>query len=289
MSVKVKLAPMPGVPATPPMDDDALQQTFNDRLTIVFNALDRDGNGVVTVAELNSWVPTGSNGGAQINKRDLVHACQNSENGELDYFQFLQACKATRIGFNAPAGLPSAVASAVAMSRLQKSRLPSACVAALPPVAGSGGTARKYMERAKQAKARAKGGFKQVAGLTKNEEFEAPTRRGLIKIETKRKELLERSKYGRLIVLFSWTGTILRWSTASVQLWSAMVVFVLTRIYMRTVDMDPKSLPMLSMGQVSIISGFLFFFLIFYVSHCYARFDQQVCFMGALARSNHSL
>jgi hypothetical protein len=41
--------------------------------------------------------------------------------------------------------------------------------------------------------------------------------------------------------------------------------------------------------QVSIISGFLFFFLIFYVSHCYARFDQQVCFMGALARSNHSL
>jgi hypothetical protein len=44
---------------------------------------------------------------------------------------------------------------------------------------------------------------------------------------------------------------------------------------MRTVDMDPKSLPMLSMGQVSIISGFLFFFLIFYVSHCYSRFDKQ--------------
>jgi Ca2+-binding EF-hand superfamily protein len=58
MSVRVKLAPMPGAPATPPADDDdALQRTFNE--------LDHDGNGVVTVAELSGWVPTGGNSHAR--------------------------------------------------------------------------------------------------------------------------------------------------------------------------------------------------------------------------------
>jgi hypothetical protein len=76
------------------------------------------------------------------------------------------------------------------------------------------------MERARAAKAKAKGGFKQVAGLTSHEDFEAPTRKGLIKIETKRKELLERSKHGRLIVLFSYTNPCSRGSTCGPWTWT---------------------------------------------------------------------
>ena len=249
-----------------------------------FNELDHDGNGVVTVAELSGWVPTGGNGGAQIDKRDLVRACQRSENGELDYFQFLQAWQAARVEFDAPrpasAPLPPGVAPGPAA---RPERAKPATAAALATALGAEMLVgqKRSLAAALGAETLAKVGdvgwssFRQVAGLTSNEEYEVPTRMGLITIEAKRKELLERSKHGRLIVLFSWTGTILNWATASVQLWSALIVFVLTRVYMREVAWDPGNLPRMSMEQVSIISGFLFFFLIFYVSHCYARFDQQ--------------
>jgi hypothetical protein len=154
-----------------------------------------------------------------------VRACQRSETGELDYFQFLQAWQAARVEFDAPrpasAPLPPGVAPGPAA---RPERAKPATAAALAAALGAetlagqklaGRLQKRSLAAALGAETLAKVGdvgwssFRQVAGLTSNEEYEVPTRTGLIKIETKRKELLERSKHGRLIVLFSWTGTIL--------------------------------------------------------------------------------
>ena len=113
-----------------------------------------------------------------------------------------------------------------------------------------------------------------VHGMALVKDAPKPDRKRLTKIEVKRKELLTRGFKQKGAVLLSWKGTVLSWACASPQLWAAVGTYVAVRLWARS-GQDFETLPPVSMAQVSILSGFLYFFLVFYVGHGYSRFLSQ--------------
>lgn len=114
-----------------------------------------------------------------------------------------------------------------------------------------------------------------VHGLALVDKIEKPDRSKLTKIEMKRKELLARGMRGHLVVLFSWRGTVLSWALLSPVLWVTVATYVVCRALVRADTWENDQLPQVSMGQISMLSGFLYFFLVFYVGHGYSRFLSQ--------------
>ena len=104
--------------------------------------------------------------------------------------------------------------------------------------------------------------------------YVVPDRRKLTRVELKRKELLTRSEQGMVKIIFSWTGTVLGWSLVSPLLWVSVAVYVGVRAYVRQRH-DITFMPEVTLSQVGILSGFLYFFLVFYVGHGYGRFNKQ--------------
>lgn len=114
-----------------------------------------------------------------------------------------------------------------------------------------------------------------VHGLRLVENQPIPDRKKLTEVEFRRKELLKRGTRSQLVVLCSWRGTVLRWSLRSPVCWLTILTYAICRILIRMNTVSLDQLPEVSTAQVGVLSGFLNFFLVFYVGHGYSRFNTQ--------------
>jgi hypothetical protein len=96
-------------------------------------------------------------------------------------------------------------------------------------------------------------------------------------IEKTRRSLLIRSKrFGRLNILCSFTGTILPNILLSRQAWFTAILYVFLRLLLvnKIVEVG-DTLPQINSTIMSIIGGFVSFFLVFFLSQAYSRYTQQ--------------
>lgn len=77
-----------------------------------------------------------------------------------------------------------------------------------------------------------------------------------------------------LQILFTWTGTVLPMAMGGMQMWFSILIYWFTRFAIRS-QIAEEVFPPLEQQGVGILGQFLSFFLVFYASQAYARFNAQ--------------
>lgn len=102
------------------------------------------------------------------------------------------------------------------------------------------------------------------------------THSDLVDIETRRRDILRRSEDPFYKTLLHWDGTCIRILIFDPLIWITIILYVLVRVKCRyglpeyLQDTDP-----LSGNNISVIGGFLSFFLVFFVVSSNGRFHEQ--------------
>jgi len=96
-------------------------------------------------------------------------------------------------------------------------------------------------------------------------------------IESTRRKLLDDSKsFTRLQIMTTFAGTVMPDLMCSRQAWSTFLLYVVLRILLENKVLEVGvDLPVLNTAMISVVGGFMSFFLVFYLSQTYSRFMQQ--------------
>lgn len=95
-------------------------------------------------------------------------------------------------------------------------------------------------------------------------------------IEVARRKLLIHTKTGNsLLFLTSFTGTLLPYVLTDYLFWLTLIAYCFVRYLIWKDPMIMLDLPPIMIPQVSVVGGFLSFFLVFFTSQSYSRFLQQ--------------
>ena len=78
-----------------------------------------------------------------------------------------------------------------------------------------------------------------------------------------------------LQIVMSMQGTVLEWCIKGVQMWISVSVYIVTRILVRRFRKPEEQQQFPPMDAPHIIGGFLSFFLVFYASQAYRRFNAM--------------
>ena len=95
----------------------------------------------------------------------------------------------------------------------------------------------------------------------------------LCAIESRRRKVLKLHDNNFLLLLLHWDGTVLRLLAKDVLLWITMIVYVGVRVQLR-IDL-PEFVRHVSNSNISVVGGFLSFFLVFFVVESNKRFVDQ--------------
>ena len=106
--------------------------------------------------------------------------------------------------------------------------------------------------------------------------FLMPSEAQLKATELRRRELLRKSREGNVwSMLGTWHGTILPDILKSPALFFNILLYFGFRALMRFVWTDKNDWPSIQPSQIGIIGGFMSFFLVFFASQTYSRFNAQ--------------
>lgn len=93
-------------------------------------------------------------------------------------------------------------------------------------------------------------------------------------IEKRRRNILPRVALGFWELLARWDGTCLRFLITDVLLWSTVLTYIAVRVVIRYSSTVPDFVDTLANGDITIVGGFLTFFLVLYVNKSHARYFE---------------
>jgi len=108
-----------------------------------------------------------------------------------------------------------------------------------------------------------------------------PTFEELKKIEAQRRNILLRTELPFWKILLFWSGTCLREISEDMLVWVTIIIYTVVRIVANTLDYVPESARMLEDTNISVLGGFLSFFLVLFVNQTNARFLDMYGFSKA--------
>lgn len=118
------------------------------------------------------------------------------------------------------------------------------------------------------SKGKVKQSIQSMSGKTNDMTWEQ-----LCAIESRRRKVLKLHDNNFLLLLLHWDGTVLRLLAKDVLLWITMIVYVGVRVQLR-IDL-PEFVRYVSNSNITVVGGFLSFFLVFFVVESNKRFVDQ--------------
>eukprot|EP00187_Rhodella_violacea_P013063 CAMPEP_0184711202 /NCGR_PEP_ID=MMETSP0314-20130426/1892_1 /TAXON_ID=38298 /ORGANISM="Rhodella maculata, Strain CCMP 736" /LENGTH=400 /DNA_ID=CAMNT_0027173249 /DNA_START=116 /DNA_END=1318 /DNA_ORIENTATION=- len=94
----------------------------------------------------------------------------------------------------------------------------------------------------------------------------------LVKVEKQRRRILQRTSESFWRILTHWKGTCLSLILKDGLFWTTMAIFIGIRIWLRLGSV-PEFIILIANTDVTLIGGFLSFFVVYYVGECYGRFN----------------
>mmetsp|Transcript_34880 Transcript_34880/g.74394 ORF Transcript_34880/g.74394 Transcript_34880/m.74394 type:complete len:388 (-) Transcript_34880:75-1238(-) len=117
--------------------------------------------------------------------------------------------------------------------------------------------------------------------IKKRKKETRPTFQELQFIEKQRRDILLRAELPFWRILIFWSGTCLREISTDVLVWITLAIYATIRIHANSVYDVPDYVDLFEESNISILGGFLSFFLVFFVNQTNSRFLEMYGFSKA--------